>query len=209
MGPSTLFPFTYSVFSVVTDQNIKDMIMKMSSSSCLLDPQPTWLLKKSLMSNLPILTRIVNLSLQSGSFPIDAHQAIVTPIIKKPSLDKEELRNYRPVSNLSFVAKLSEKVVASQFVDHLFRHELHDCMRSAYRANFSTETALIKLKNDVLLAFDSHRSVSVVFLDLTAAFDTVDNDGPLRLLESRCRLSGVALQWMRLCLIEWSSRVSI
>ena len=113
------------------------------------------------------------------------------------------------MSNLSFVVKLSEKVVASQFVDHLSRHELHDCMRSAYRANFSTETALIKLKNDVLLAFDSHRSVSVVFLDLTAAFDTVDNDGPLRLLESRCRLSGVALQWMRSCLIEWSSRVSI
>ena len=101
-------------------------------------------LEKGPHEQLAHLTRIVNLSLQSGSFSTDAHQAIVTPIIKKPSLDKEELRNYRPVSNLSFVAKLIEKVVASQFVDHLSRHELHDCMQSAYRANFSTETALTK-----------------------------------------------------------------
>ena len=83
------------------------------------------------MSNLPALTRIVNLSLQSGIFPADAHQAIVTPIIKKPSLDKEDLKSYRPVSNLSYVTKLIEKVVATQFVGHLSRNELYDSMQSA------------------------------------------------------------------------------
>ena len=196
-------------FNVVTEDSVKSVITKMSSSSCLLDPQPTWLMKKCLMSNLPALTRIVNLSLQSGIFPADAHQAIVTPIIKKTSLDKEDVKSYRPVSNLSYVTKLIEKVVATQFVDHLSRNELYDSMQSAYRANFSTETALMKLQNDILSAFDVRRGVLVVLLDLTAAFDTIDHEGLLKLLQSRFHLSGVAHQWMRSYLTGWSSRVSI
>ena len=181
----------------VTEDSVKSVITKMSSSSCLLDPQPTWLMKKCLMSNLPALTRIVNLSLQSGIFPADAHQAIVTPIIKKTSLDKEDVKSYRPVSNLSYVTKLIEKVVATQFVDHLSRNELNDSMQSAYRANSSTETALMKLQNDILSAYDVQRGVLVVLLDLTAAFDTTRSQLLLQLLQSRFHLSTVAHKWMR------------
>ena len=99
------------------------------------------------------------------------------------------------MSNVSYVTKLSEKVVATQFVDHLSRNGLHAvCI---YKANFSTETALMKLQNDILSAFDVRRGVLVVLLDLTAAFDTVDHEGLLRPLQSRFHLSGVAHQWMR------------
>ena len=82
-------------------------------------------------------------------------------------------------------------------------------MQSAYRANFSTETALMKLQNDILSAFDVRRGVLVVLLDLTAAFHTIDHEGLLKLLQSRFHLSGVAHQWMRSYLTGWSSRVSI
>ena len=82
-------------------------------------------------------------------------------------------------------------------------------MQSAYRSNFSTETALLKLQNDVLSFFDQQRSVFLVSLDLSAAFDTVDHALLLNRLESRFRISGLALRWFKSYLTGWSSRVNI
>ena len=73
--------------------------MKCPSKSCSLDPMPTWLVKQYLPVLMPILTKIVNSSLSSGSFPSRLRRAIITPILKKASLDKNTLGNYRPVSN--------------------------------------------------------------------------------------------------------------
>ena len=153
-----------SEFDTITEENVRNIVMKMSASSCQLDPQPTWLLKKCLSYNLNSVTRIVNASLQPGVFPSPAHEAIITPIIKKPSLDAEDLKNYRPVSNLCCVAKIIEKAAATQFIDHLNRNGLYDSMQSAYRRDFSTETALLLLQNLVLSAIDECHSVLLCFL---------------------------------------------
>ena len=95
----------------------------------------------------------MNASLQSGVFPSACHQAIVTPVLNKPSLDCQDVKNYRSVSNLSFVAKVIEKAAASQLVEHLTTNNLYDPMQSAYRMNFSTETALLKFQNDTYISF--------------------------------------------------------
>ncbi len=75
--------------------------------------------------------------------------------IKKPSLDKENLKSYRPVSNLPYLGKIIEKVAISQIDQHLTTNQLHESLQSAYSTNHSTETAIVKVTNDILSALDN------------------------------------------------------
>ena len=90
-----------SEFKMLKDEDIRRILVKMSNASCSLDAQPTWLLKKNINYNVPLLTKIVNSSLQSGVFPDIARQAIVTPIIKKQSLDSENLQHCKQLVTCS------------------------------------------------------------------------------------------------------------
>ena len=97
------------------------------------------------------ITKIVNYSIKEGSFPKCFKMAYVTPLQKKPSLDRNILKNYRAVSNLSFIPKLIEKVVARQ-LNELISHEgLLNVNQSAYKSSNFTETALLKIQNDIAL----------------------------------------------------------
>ena len=82
------------------------------------------------------------------------------------------LNNYRPVSNLAFVAKIIEKVVASRLNHHLMVNNLHEPFQSAYRVNHSTETAMLRVQNDIIRALGDNKVVLLVLIDLSAAFDT-------------------------------------
>ncbi len=84
--------------------------------------------------------------------------------------------NYRPVSNLTFLGKLIERIVALQIVDHLEANNLMDIFQSACRKYHSTETALLKVQNELLMRLDNPNTVILVLLDLSAAFDTIDHD---------------------------------
>ena len=90
----------------------------------------------------PIAT-IINASISQGLFPQYFKQAHVTPLLKKSSLSRHELKNYRPVSNLNYVSKLMEKVVANQIKGHVDGFGLDNPFQSAYKAYHSTETALL------------------------------------------------------------------
>ena len=68
---------------------------------------------------VPILQHIVNLCLTTGDFPISCKSSIVKPLIKKPGLDREMLKKYRPVSNLSFLSKVIEKVISIRILGHI------------------------------------------------------------------------------------------
>ena len=97
----------------------KKIISKSPTKSCLLDPLPTFLIKECIDILLPSITKLVNFSLSDGLVPDGFKKAVVTPLIKKASLPVEDLKNYRPVSELSFISKLVECVVAKQLVDHI------------------------------------------------------------------------------------------
>ncbi|XP_046640308.1 uncharacterized protein LOC124323850 [Daphnia pulicaria] len=101
------------VFVPVSDEMVKNFIMASPTKSCRLDPVPTFLLKKVLCPLVPTITKIVNLSLSTGTFPLGIKHAMVT------TLDASDLGNYRPVSNLSFLSKLIERIVAAELMDHL------------------------------------------------------------------------------------------
>ena len=84
-------------------------------------------------------------------------------------------KHYRPVSNLSFVSKLVEKVVAEQLKSHLNQNALANNDQSAYRKFHSTETALLKMSNDLHSTMDKKEVAALTLLDLSAAFDTIDH----------------------------------
>ena len=114
----------------------------------------------------------------------------------KPSLDSNTLKNYRPVSNLPFVSKILEKVVDARLERHLTINKLHEQNQSAYRKFHSTETALIKVQNDILQSLDKNNATILVLLDLSAAFDTIDHVTLLQRLECHFGITGKPLAWM-------------
>jgi hypothetical protein len=128
--------------------------------------------------------------------------ALVTPLLKKASLSPEILKNYRPVSNLSFISKLTERVVASQLTDHMSENNLFVPVQSAYRRNHSTETALLKVLNDMLISVDEGKGMILVLLDLSAAFDTVDHNILIDRLSERLGIKEEALGWFKSYLSE-------
>ena len=99
---------------------------------------------------VPILQRIVNLCLTTGDFPISCKSSIVIPLIKKPGRDREMLKNYRPVSNLSFLSKVIEKVISIRILGHILDNNIVDSFQSVYRAGHSCETALLRVYNDIV-----------------------------------------------------------
>ena len=112
----------------------------------------TRLLMSHLYAIVPILQHIVNLCLTTGDFPISCKSSIVIPLIKKPGLDREMLKNYRPVSNLSFLSKVFEKVISISILGHILDNNIvdRDSFQSAYRAGHSCETALLRVYNDIV-----------------------------------------------------------
>ena len=99
-------------FAPASEKEVLEIVKSAKNSSCSLDPLPTTLVKECMSSLLPRITHNVNRSLSSGIFPSALKHALVKPLLKKPHLDCEILKNFRPVSNLPFLSKILEKVVA-------------------------------------------------------------------------------------------------
>lgn len=111
------------------------------------------------------------------------------------NLDHSDYKNFQPISNLTFLSKVIEKAVASQLISYVEDNDLCEVLQSAYRKCHSTETALIRVYNDIATALDKRRPVILVLLDLSAAFDTVDHGILLSRLSTRFGVSGTALDW--------------
>ena len=139
-----------SEFRTLSEDEVRDLIKKTPNKYCALDPAPTFIVKDNLEEVLPVITKIINLSLQLGDVPKSMKHAIIKPLLKKAGLDLVH-KNYRPVSNLSYLSKLIERAVASQLIDHLKANGLMDVYQSAYKMYNSTETALLKVRNDILM----------------------------------------------------------
>ena len=130
-----------------------------------------------------------------GCVPDAFKSAVVTPLIKKPNLPSNDLKNYRLVSGLSFISKLVEHVVAKQLLEHIHVHNLDNPYQSAYKAGHSTETALLYIKNEVHLSLSRGETTALVLLDLSAAFDTIDHSTLLSCLRNWFGVGGCVLKW--------------
>lgn len=200
-------PFTH--FKPLTLSELEKVIKDITLKTCDLDPLPTQLYSDCLPELLPSILEIINNSLQTGTVPDSFKTAIVKPLLKKPSLDPNILSNFRPVSNLSFISKLLERIVLNQLNSHLLCHNLLSPLQSAYRPNHSTETALLKITNDLLSATDQGEISALALLDLSAAFDTVDHNILLQRLQHTFGIHSTALSWFSSYLTNRYQTVSI
>ena len=112
-------------------------------------------------------------SLEQGVFPSVWKNTLVFPLLKKDGLEPI-FKNYRLVSNLQFFSKLTESAVAKQPKHHINMNKLFPSLQSSYRKFHSTESALLKVKNDILLNMNRQNVTLLVLLDLSADFDTID-----------------------------------
>ena len=196
LSPPALPPtcHLFASFLLPTASDLSVLILKSKPTTCQLDPLPTTLVKSCLPSLLPLITAIIHSSLSSGIVPSLFKTAAVTPILKKPGSDPNNFSNLRPISNLPFISKTLEKIVASQLHSHLSLHSLYEPFQSGFRPRHSTETALIKITNDLLIAADSGSFSILILLDLSAAFDTISHPILLSRLSS-IGLSHTPLSW--------------
>ena len=146
-------PPTFCSFQAVTETEVLKFIKESPSKTCSLDPCSTHIVKQCIDILLPSLTKLVNLSLKNGIFPNPFKQAIVTPLLKKSTLSKEDLKSYRPVSGLSFLSKLVERIVAAQIRSHMDSHDLGNTFQSAY-----TQLFIHLSPDDSLKSFDRLKS---------------------------------------------------
>ena len=107
-------PQRFKCFSTVTEDQVAKIILNSPSKSCSLDSWPTFLVLDYLNILITPITSIISIALEQGKYPKLFNQAHVTPILKKSSLNKEVFKNHRSVSNLNFISKILERVVAIQ-----------------------------------------------------------------------------------------------
>ena len=150
----------FSDFKEYSMEEIRGVLIRSPAKTCSLDPIPTDVLLESIDILLPFICLMCNSSLSEGCLPGSLKAAIITLVLKKSILDQDDAKNYRPISNLTFISKVIERIVAEQIKKHLVDSNLMPPLQSAYRAGHSTETALIKVISDIIDAADGQQDNS-------------------------------------------------
>ncbi len=181
-------------FTTIGQDELNKRITASKPTTCVLDPVPTKLLKELLPVAEEPLLNFINSFLSLGHVPKPSKLAIIKSLIKKPKLDPCELAYYRPFSNIPFMSKILEKVVSAQLCSFLLKKYIYEEFQSGFRLRHNTETALVKITNDLLLASDKRCISLLVLLDLSAAFDTIDHDILTDQLQNYTGIQGQALR---------------
>ncbi|XP_034562467.1 uncharacterized protein LOC117829052, partial [Notolabrus celidotus] len=196
-------------FESVSLSFLEDLVDHLQPSGSPCDAVSPRLFKEVFPSIGQSVLAIINSSLSSGIVPLSFKHAVVQPLLKKPGLDRSVLANYRPISKLPFISKILEKVIHVQLKSFLDEHEVLEVFQSGFKTRHSTESALLRVCNDILLANDSGDHVILVLLDLTAAFDTVDHSILVARLSQLVGICGTALEWFKSYLSNRSMSVRI
>ena len=213
----TAYPAYYSrpfigekltIFRPTTKEELQKLISKNGVKTCMEDPIPSRLFSSASDIILPVLMKLVNQSLKEGSME-GINWSVLDPLMKKIGLDPEVDKNYRPVNNLLYMSKLTERVVSTRMDEHMDKHCLHENSQFGYKTHHNTETMLLSLTDEALRGFDDNKATIIIFLDLSAAFDTIDIDKLLQILEDEIGISGTALKWFRSFLTGRTQRVKI
>ena len=182
-------------FTPVFNDDIKEIIRTAPSKHCKLDSLPMNMMKEHKDVLASYIAEIVDISFDTGHFSDKLKEAILCPLIKNIKLEPT-FTNFRPVLNLSYLSKLIERVVCKQLVRYTNSMGQMEPHQSAYREYSSTETALLKIKADILDAMDKKEVMCLVMLDLSAAFNTISHELLLKRLKYRFGITDLVLLWI-------------
>jgi len=183
-------------FSEVLADDIRRVLLRSPAKTCALDPLQTYVLLE-VVEVLPFIYVMCNTSLREDSFPRTQKTAIIMPALKKQIADPDEPKSYRLISNLTFILKVLERIVMDQVTQHLEEADLMTEFHSVYCNHHYIESALMKGFSDILDAADSRQVTLLAFLDLSAAFDTVDHEILLLRLATSFGVGGFVLAWLK------------
>ena len=193
-GPP-MCPAVFDQFKPISLSKLLDVVQKPRPTISPSDSIPPRIFNFNSVGSLILL--LFHACFSSACFPSSFKHAIVQPLIKKPSLDPSILANFRPISKLPFLSKVLEKVMATQLLSFLEKNYILEKFQSGFRPRHRTESALLRLFNDLILTVDSRCAAIMVTLDLTAAFDMVDHRTLLSHLEQYVGIQGAALMLLQ------------
>ena len=172
-----------------------------------LDIVPLELLKGSSRVFSVLLSRLANITFNTGVFPSKLKTAMVKPLLKKPDLDPNNLASYRPISNLSSFEKIIERLAFVRISRPILNNQNFSNYQSGYRPFHSTETATVKILNDLINNTTTGQPSLLLSLDLSAAFDCVIHTKLLDRLSDEFGIRGKPLDWLKSYLSERSQYV--
>ena len=187
-------PDTIFTLQTASEQEIEHIAKSITTTASGVDKINSKIIKCCLPYALPALTHVINYSITSSSFPELWKQAVINPIWK--SNGSKNINNLRPISILPFLSKIIERVVSNQLRSYLDDCRLLEPNQHGFRNRHSTATALLKITDDILKAIDDSKFTSLVLLDFTKAFDTVNHS----LLLAKLHAVGVdktSLKWFK------------
>ena len=202
-------PMYLDHYDAVTELTVKQVIDAYPPKFSPLDLVPLWLIKQCNDIFSYLICRLVNMSFAEGVFPEVFKTGQVTPLIKKAGADINDPANYRPITNLNSIGKILEKLAQKQLMKHISSSVNCNTLQSAYRAFHSTETAVTKIINDLLLAVDCGQPSILLSLDISAAFDTLDHERLLKRATEVFGLTGHVREWLRSYLCGRTTYVSV
>jgi len=132
-------------FLPLTTNDVIIGIRRLPDKHSAADPIPTSVLKEVGDLMAPFITELFNRSMSEGCFP----EAFITPIVKKAGLDATDVSSCRPISNLSVLSKLLERLVAHQLMQYLSSADLLPSLQSSFRPGHSTETSILRVLSDM------------------------------------------------------------
>ena len=162
-------PHRFKIFKILSGLNIS----KASGP----DDISNRVLRESAISLAELLNRLLNLSFSLGVFPSSWKIANAVSIHKKD--DRQQIKNYRPVSLLSKISKVMERIVHNALYSYCTKYKLLTDKNSGFKANDSTVNQLLIISNTIINALDSNKNACMFFLDITKAFDRVWHKGLL------------------------------
>ena len=135
-------------------------------------------------------------------------KANVKPIFKNKG-SASDPTGYRPISILSALSKIFEKIVFKNIYDHITHHALLTEKQSGYRRNHSTELQLHYLTHNLYKALDSGSDFTAVYLDISKYFEKIWHRGSLHKCENEFMITGRLLHWLKSYLSDRIQRVQI
>ena len=185
---------TLTRLSPVTAAEVKQLIQSALAKTSPTDVIPTSLLKVFIEEFSLMIAHVANVSFAAARFPSFMKLRQVTPLLKKPGLDKGDFKNFRPITNLTTILKIIERLALHRLRPQLASSPNYCIVQSAYCTGRSTETALVKVVNDILNHIETGSVVALVSLNISAAFDMVNHHTLKTRLEEEFGISDKALE---------------